>query len=153
MSCLRCLFCSRGCPLLPDLRTGYGQAPLSTSRTAPHDSKTALTDLRNTMKTAPHEPCPSRDFAVIAGMVSDGIYRLSLRVGLWGVWASPGTFRVTQVLNPRHPPFPDSPTKTNPRQWPRVPRVCRCFVVICARTKFTMRFKTKPRVHQPHCNS
>src|ERR1039458_5149035 len=68
MNRLRCIFCSRDCPPLPDLRAGPGQAPLTTSRTAPHDSKTAPTDLRHTMKTAPSEPCPSGALAVISGL-------------------------------------------------------------------------------------
>src|ERR1019366_3511639 len=64
---------------LTDLRTGAGQAPLTTSRTAPHDSRIAPTDLPHILKTAPSEPCPSAALAVISGMVRTGVYRLSLQ--------------------------------------------------------------------------
>jgi hypothetical protein len=39
MNCLRCIFCSHNCPLLPASHPGPGQASLTTSKTAPHDSE------------------------------------------------------------------------------------------------------------------
>ena len=63
MNRLRCIFCGRACPPLPDLRTGPGQAPLTTSKTAPHDSAYP--------ENCATEPCSSGALPIISGA---GVY-------------------------------------------------------------------------------